>query len=157
MRHQVPEEQHTQCGIVPTEQVNVYVFNYVGVVVFCWSNCSNWIPRHSSCRRILPAPVLGSATQNFLLSKHGRPRYGWQFGFLPQGTSSGIQAPLTTTINNISLINQSIIYECSICNKEITDKHYSLLCHLQSDTNHWIHKKCTKTVIKDYHPAWKCP
>src|SRR5437867_9599152 len=102
----VPEEQHTQCGIVPTEQVNVHVF-YVGVVVFCWSNCSNWIPRHSSCRRILPAPVLGSATQNFLLSKHGRPRYGWQFGFLPQGASSGIQAPLATTINNISLINQS--------------------------------------------------
>ena len=55
------------------------------------------------------------------------------------------------------LTNQSVIYECSICNKEITDKHYSLLCHLQSDTNHWVHKKCTKTAVKDYHPAWKCP
>src|SRR6059036_1396828 len=61
------------------------------------------------------------------------------------------QPPSTTY-----LANQSIMYECSICNKEITDKHYSPLCHLQSDTNHWVHKKCTKTAVKDYHPAWKC-
>ena len=52
---------------------------------------------------------------------------------------------------------QLIIYTCSICNQEITTKQYSFLCHQHFEPNHWVHKKCTSTLIKDYHPAWTCP
>ena len=47
-------------------------------------------------------------------------------------------------------------YVCSICNKQITDNQYSFLCH-HPISNHWVHKKCTTTLIGEYNDSWTCP
>ena len=43
---------------------------------------------------------------------------------------------------------------CTICNKTITSKQYSVQCH---DNNpHFIHKTCANTNFDDYNNKWKC-
>ena len=47
-------------------------------------------------------------------------------------------------------------YVCSICNKQITNNQFSFLCH-HPISNHWVHKKCTTTLIGEYNNSWTCP
>ena len=55
--------------------------------------------------------------------------------------------------SNQDSTNNKQIWNCSICNKTITRNQISFQCH---NTNHWIHKKCSKITEKDYHIDWTC-
>ena len=45
---------------------------------------------------------------------------------------------------------------CSICNKQITNRHCSFRCN-HPTSNHWVHQKCTTSLINDYNDNWTCP
>src|SRR6187399_1697724 len=49
--------------------------------------------------------------------------------------------------------NKKQIWTCAICTKTITRNQISFQCH---NTNHWVHKKCSKITEKDYHIDWTC-
>ena len=42
---------------------------------------------------------------------------------------------------------------CQICTNKINHNQTSYLCH---NTDHWVHKKCSETLQKDYHGNWTC-
>ena len=45
-------------------------------------------------------------------------------------------------------------WTCDICNRELTRRQYALLCN--SQTPHWIHKRCTNIRIDQHHSEWTC-
>ena len=44
-------------------------------------------------------------------------------------------------------------WTCEICTNKINHNQTSYLCH---NTDHWVHKKCSETLQKDYHDNWTC-
>ena len=45
---------------------------------------------------------------------------------------------------------------CNICHTPITPNQYSFKCNIPM-LPHWVHKKCTQTLIKDHSQTWICP
>ena len=104
------------------------------------------IPQHQlALFQESPRPFFRSASQSC-------PPCGWRFCCCCAGISKPTQDPPNQ--NQLKTPpTKNKIWTCSICTKTITRNQISFQCH---NTNHWVHKKCSKITEKDYHIDWTC-